>query len=127
MKKLFLISLLISCAFADIAPIQNTNAQTVAPSVTQQSVTNQPINTIQNTQHLKYKKRKPQKPKFNHNEMWCGDTHVTNQNADYLADYCKHFAYKHHTVEFRDDRSGKLVSCKIKYTGELDKSACHVI
>lgn len=69
---------------------------------------------------------KPTKPKFNRNSIWCGDTHIKNQNADHLGDYCKNFSYKHKNLQFRDDRSGDMISCKIS-GGTIKTSTCNPI
>ena len=72
------------------------------------------------------KAQKAQKPKFNRNSIWCGDTHIKNQNADHLGDYCKNFSYKHKELQFRDDRSGDLIACKIS-GGTIKTSTCSPI
>lgn len=142
MKKstiIAILSLLVGSAFAN-PTTQPQTAQAVSeqPATTQQNTvpaanagTQQTLATQQpttNAPQQKPKAKKHQKPKFNRNEMWCGDTHIKTQNADKLGDYsCKEFDYKHDVVQFKDDRSGRLVHCGIKDTGEVNQSSCHAV
>lgn len=150
MKKsaiIAILTLLVSSAFANpttqpqtaqpangqpVATQQNVapaaNAGTQQPAATTQVATQQPMANTAETAQQKPKPKKHQKPKFSRNEMWCGDTHIKTQNADKLGDYsCKEFDYKHDVVQFKDDRSGRLVHCGIKDTGEINQSSCHAV
>lgn len=132
MKRIFAIllsSTLASVAFAN--PVAQTT--TAAPTTTMQQqpvVVGQeqaPVNAapVTTTNQVQHKKPKPQKPKFSRNSIWCGDTHIKNNNADDLSDVCHKFSYKHKVATFWDNHSERMVSCRIKDTGEINLATCN--
>lgn len=128
MKKFIPMAVMSLFAFSAFADQITTNNTLQAQPVTQQTQTTQVTQQPQtNTETKTVKKHKPQKPKFNKNQMWCGDTHIKNKNADSIGDYCKNFDYKHDNVKFWDDRSQRNVSCRIKDNGKIDINSCQPI
>lgn len=127
MKKLLLSCCLATVALSSFAAQVTTQTEPTNTQTQQTMPQQQPVVTpqVQPTPTTPPKKvhHKHHKPAFNHKEIWCGDKHITDQNADSLSDICEDFGYKHGIVKLRDDRSGDVISCKIS-GNQINSASC---